>query len=251
MRQKRIVLYFALVATLGGSLFGQTITPSTAPVTPPAPQTPAPQPPAPQPPAPQPPAPQPQLPKPLTQSDKDEIKKFFNDALVTGQAFPFKTTCSATTGSCAPPAVFVSAADISAIMINEFPSNAGPLTVTLDAGEVDSKTGRPILISRKYTSTPDFIVITVHKARGFSKTYSPMRGSGGGVLDYLSTETDRIYDNDRVIGFVTLGGAENLPIQLDLNGQSKTIMAQLSYQRWFVDMGGFITFASTADQELA
>jgi hypothetical protein len=72
----------------------------------------------------------------------------------------------------------------------------------------------------------------------------------GGVLDFLFTERDTVL-NDRVIGFVTLGGVENLPIQLDINGQSKTIMAQLSYQRWFVDMGGFITFASTADQELA
>jgi hypothetical protein len=34
------------------------------------------------------------------------------------------------------------------------------------------------------------------------------------------------------------------------NEQPQTIMATLSYQRWFVDMGGFITFGSVSDQEL-
>ena len=58
-------------------------------------------------------------------------------------------------------------------------------------------------------------------------------------------------DDDPVIGFVTFGGAEDLLIQLQINDEPiKTIKAGLNYQRWFVDMGGFITFGFVSDEEL-
>src|SRR3954470_24633171 len=52
------------------------------------------------------------LPRSLTDKDKEDIKKFFNDALVTSQDHPFSIKCSAVTGVCTPPAVFISAANV-------------------------------------------------------------------------------------------------------------------------------------------
>jgi len=80
---------------------------------------------------------------------------------VKGEDHPFQITCSATSGTCTPTSVFISAANISAIEIKGIPADT-------------------------------------------------------------NTRQQR----------------------------AETIVAKMSYQRWFVDMGGFITFVSAADQEL-
>jgi hypothetical protein len=207
------------------------------------------------------PTPQPQTPPTLTDADKAAIKKLLNEAIVQGEDHPFQTTCSATSLTCTPPAVFISAAAISSIKISDFPANVRSLTVRVTAGE--SQNGQTLIVRRVYdpAAIPDQIVIAVSKPRRLRRTYGTPAASGSQTPEqaYASYQSSKpmlqpsaqATSDDPVIGFVALGTSDTLTIQLQMNDATpKTISTTLQYQRWFIDMGGFITFASAADEEL-
>jgi hypothetical protein len=184
-----------------------------------------------------------------------------NDAVVKGEDHPFEIACSATSGTCTPPSIFISAANISAIEIDDIPANTNNLTVRVTAGESDEK--GPLIVRRTYPTgkIPDHIIIAVNKARRFYSTYAADTSStnlpASAARKYLITQSpiepqpnSSNTSDDPAIGFVTFGAAEDLLIQLEIDGKPKTIIVKLNYQRWFVDMGGFITFVSAADEEL-
>jgi hypothetical protein len=239
MRIASVILSLSFIGVLTGTTFGQAREPPS-PV-----------------PAPAPPTPQPQLPRKLTPEDKAAIKDLFNEAVTTGIAHPFQITCSATTGNCNPSAVFISAATISTIKINEIPTGTTALTVRITAGETD-KLGESLIVRRTFSQTaiPDQIVIAVHRARRLRETY----GTSGATnmtpaKAFCEAQSAPTLNDDPAIGFVSLGGSETLAIQLTMTGASntptlKTIMATMNYQRWFIDMGGFLTFGFVSDQEL-
>ena len=112
-----------------------------------------------------------ELPAGLTQEQKDDIAKLLNEAIVKGHEHPFRIVCSATSLTCTPPAVFISAAAISAIEIKDIPSTATKLTVVVSAGESDAS--GQINVRRKFTDNkiPDRIIIAVNKDRRYRATY--------------------------------------------------------------------------------
>lgn len=243
MALRRILGSLVLAISVAGNVSGKQVQPTPTPSPVPAPQ------------------PQPQLPPTLTPADKDAIAKLLNEALVKADEHPFRIVCSATSLACTPPAIFISAAAISAIEIKDIPSTARALTVRLTAGESDAN--GPLIVERVFdpSAIPDHIIIALNKARRSRTTFEAPKNTDGKsrARNYLESQSNvrltlpsaSSTSKDPAIGFVTLGSAEALLIQLQVdNAPPKTIVANLDYQRWFVDMGGFITFVSAADQEL-
>lgn len=262
MPQSKVVTAIVFVLMLTATAFAQQTPPSqpAQPSTPPSTTPPA-----------NTPADTPQTPRPLTQADKDAIAKMLNDALVKGDEHPDQIICSATSLTCNPPSVFISAAAISDIVIKDIPASTRKLSVRVTAGESDD-TG-DIIVRRKYDekAIPDHIIIRVRKARRFKPTYasdgstatrqtvsnvvptnaSPARKYAASQSNQVDESPQKLLSDDPSIGFVSLGGAKTLQIQLTMNDDApKTIIANLNYQRWFVDMGGFITFGFASDEEL-
>lgn len=197
-------------------------------------------------------------PAPLT---KEDIKQILNDAQIKSEDHPFRTDCTVPSYTCNPNSVFISAAAISTINIDGIPDSSKRLTVRITAGETDAN-GESLFVKRIYKQPlPDHIQIAVHKSRGFRQTFgtyatatkTPLKSFAGALSDDSDTEErHQHYSDDPAIGFVSRGISDVLSIELQLdNGPIKTIKVTLNYQRWFVDMGGFLTFSSVADEELA
>jgi hypothetical protein len=251
------------------------------------------------------------LPEGLSEQAKNDIKKLLNEAIVTGQEHPFRIVCSAkATPTCTPNAVFISAAAISSIEIEDLPKNKNSLTVTVTANENDEN-GQEIRAVRRFDKPwiPDRIIIGVNKARRFNPTFategvtekpaftSSQATNGnqtnantrGEKSEVEKSEIERYMDNQSTpgltdepspprqrgstgatstsernssggaqappqspgIGFISRGTAEWIYITVQADDDApQTIAAGLSYQRWFVDMGGFITFGFVSDEEL-
>jgi len=201
--------------------------------------------------------PAPQTPPMLTDADKAAIKKLLDEAVVKSGDQPTRIVCSASSFSCSPAAVFISAASISIIEITDLKATQS-LTVRLTTGETDDE-GKALTVRRDYAagSLPDKILVAVHRARRFRKTYDGSRRSSSvyaPVKEFLSKQSNSsaALAEDPSIAFIALGRSSTLSIQLSIDGQEpQTMVATLNYQRWFVDMGGFITFGFATDQELA
>jgi hypothetical protein len=218
----------------------------------------------------------PRLPPILTPEDKDAIKKLLNEAITKGDSHPFVIDCSATSFTCTPPAVFISAANISGIRIKDIPATTRKLTVRIDAGETDGN-GKSLIVRRVYdpSAIPDHLLIAVSRARRIRETYSAKNITQGSAhttetkltVDsndtpahaYLRTQSNidengepQSLSDDPAIGFVALGKSETMIISLQFNDDEPRAMdVSLNYQRWFIDMGGFLTFGFVSDQELA
>jgi hypothetical protein len=237
MRLASVVLSLVLVGALSGTSFAQAPRASTLFLFPMADAT---------------------SPAPLT---KEDIKQMLNDAQVKSEDHPFRTDCTVPSYTCTPNSVFISAAAISTINIDGIPDSAKELTVRITAGETDAN-GESLFVRRTYAKPlPDHIQIAIHKARGVRQTFGtdPTRSptSLKSFAERLSDgprteEQHQHYSDDPAIGFISRGISDALSIELQLDkGPIKTIKVTLNYQRWFVDMGGFLTFSSVADEELA
>jgi hypothetical protein len=191
----------------------------------------------------------------------DDLKQALQDAQVKSEDHPFRTDCTVPDYTCAPTSVFISAAAISTINIDGIPDSARKLTVRITAGETDAN-GESLFVKRVYKGPlPDHIQIAIHKARGVRQTFgtnpakqkSALKSFAETLSDGSETEEHhQHYSDDPAIGFVSRGISDALSIELQLdNGPIKTIKVTLNYQRWFVDMGGFLTFSTVSDEELS
>jgi hypothetical protein len=180
----------------------------------------------------------------------DDLKHLLDEALVKTESHPFRTDCTVASWSCSPDQVFISAATISTININAIPASTTPLEVIITAGETD-ESGNSLKVHRVYNQgfVPDHIQIAVHKARLSKWGMSSPTFGAKSPNDFVKDQSSG-HEDDPAIGFVSLGKSDSLSITLKINGVPKTIQLTLNYQRWFVDMGGFLTFSTVSDQEL-
>ncbi len=209
---------------------------------------------------------------PPPQLTKEDLKQVLDEARIKNDDHPFRIECSATSWSC-PTAVFISADALSDIIIKDIPQGAQKLKIFITAGETDEDQN-PLFVRRVYKAKhiPDRIVITVNKPRRFKPTLA--RKDPAQNIQASTTSTDQarwlaresnpkgpenttvdvakmLPENNPSIGFIALGKSDTLAIQMQFDDDPpKTIIATLNYQRWFVDMGGFLTFSSVSDQEL-
>jgi hypothetical protein len=183
----------------------------------------------------------------------DDIKHLLDEALVKTESHPFRTDCTVSSWSCSPGTVFISAAAISTINIDGIPANTPALRVIITTGETD-EFGNSLTVDREYKpgAIPDHIQIAVHKGRAAKQTFGTLGGKKTETPAWLFNKAQSIKDSeDPAIGFVSRGISDSLSIELKIGEASfKTIKVNLNYQRWFVDMGGFLTFSTVSDQEL-
>jgi len=188
----------------------------------------------------------------------DDIKHLLDEALVKTESHPFRTDCTVSSWSCSPSTVFISAAAISTINIDGIPAGTQDLKVIITAGETDEN-GKSLTVYRDFTTgaIPDHIQIAVHKGRAARQTFAidpdlqksaPKKTP---ALLFVEDQSSPDRRNDPAIGFISRGISDSLSIVLKIGNNSfKTIKVNLNYQRWFVDMGGFLTFSTVSDQEL-
>jgi len=198
----------------------------------------------------------------LTDAQKAEVKRILNEAIVSPRGEnPTSISCSAKDGTCNPLAVFISGASISTIKVTDINATKA-LRVRLSAGEVDQTDGKPIFVERSYTKQnglPDKLLIAIHRARGFDATYHkapPQFLDNVQKLFGMKPSTTVFVpagdSADPAIAFVSLSKSDILGVQLTIDdADPTTLFIPVSYQRWFVDMGGFLTFSPISDQELA
>lgn len=175
---------------------------------------------------------------PPSNKQLDELRKEIKDALATGKDYDIRVNCTADDQKCTPTAVYFSKPDVSFVGITKF-ATGKPLDIRITAGELamdDKGEPRlPVWVQRHYDAAPDLIVVAVRKVG----------------RKWVAGDSDTKTTINPVIDFGLFARAPELIVQLTSDNKPPvTIRVELRYQRWFVDMGGFLVFNTVVDQEL-
>jgi hypothetical protein len=165
-------------------------------------------------------------------------------AQISGFQPTTSVTCRVTDPACPP--VYVSSFAQSTITVTDVAAHySGQVRFVVTANETWGDQPKPTTFIKTFSSAPAQVVISLHSDRRFFKVpYSKEYREHSVVESY----TDK---GDFAIDFVTQGRTDQLSVTvIGQDGAQHAIDTRIKYQRWFVDMGGFIVLNTTSDEEL-